>query len=84
VTFTPATGFNIQTTTTSIPLGLASTTWFGSEASEQYGGLFSITMPFLLQGTAKKGETLLDSIATVTATVSNSIGTSGSQAASVQ
>jgi hypothetical protein len=84
VTFTPATGFNLQTTTTSIPLGQASTAWFGSQASEQFGGLFSITMPFVLQGTVPKGDTLLQTIATVTATVSNSMGTSGPQAASVQ
>jgi hypothetical protein len=84
VTFTPATGFNIQTTTTSIPLGQASTAWFGSETSAQYGGLFSITMPFVLQGTVPKGDTLIQTVATVTATVSNSVGTSGSQAASVQ
>ena len=84
VTFTPAKGFNLQTTTTSIPLGQASTAWFGSEASEQFGGLFSITMPFVLQGTVPKGDTLIQTIATVTATVSNSIGTSNSQSAPVQ
>jgi hypothetical protein len=76
VTFTPATGFNIGTAAFTFDISQASAAWFASTASEGLGGLFSITMPFTLQGTVKVGQELIESIASVTATVSNSIGTS--------
>jgi hypothetical protein len=84
VTFTGAAGFNVQTSLPAISLSQVSTAWFSSTASEAFGGQFTITMPFTLQGTVPKGDTLIQSIATVTATVSNSIGTSLPQPASVE
>jgi hypothetical protein len=84
VTFTAASGFNIQASIPAIDVGQGSTAWFSSPASEAYGGQFTITMPFLLQGTVPKGDTLIESIASVTATVSNSIGASGPLTAPVQ
>jgi len=84
VTFTPATGFNIQNTTIPIDISQASATWFASAASESLGGLFQITETFFLQGTVKANQSLIESIAAVSATVSNGIGTSGSVQAPVQ
>jgi hypothetical protein len=84
VTFTAAPGFNIQGTLPPINLSQASTVWFGSTASEAFGGLFQITVPFLLQGTVKAGQELIESIASVAATVSNGVGTSSSVTSSVQ
>jgi hypothetical protein len=83
VTFTPATGFNIQTTAQVIPISQPSATWFSSAVSATYGGLFQISMPFTLQGTVPTGQSLIDSIASVAATVSNGIGTSNSLSAPV-
>jgi hypothetical protein len=84
VTFVPATGFNIGTSTVTIPLSQASGAWFASTASESIGGLFQITEEFVLQGTVPKGEELIETIASVNATVSNSIGTSTASQALVQ
>jgi hypothetical protein len=84
VTLTPAAGFNIQTTIPAIDLRQASAAWFTSAASEAFGGLFQIAETFTLQGTVKLGQELIESIASVTATVSNSIGTSSAQSAPVQ
>jgi Abnormal spindle-like microcephaly-assoc'd, ASPM-SPD-2-Hydin len=84
VTFTATTGFNIQTTLPAIDISQASAAWFASAASEAFGGLFQITETFILQGTVKANQTLIESIASVTATVSNSIGTSNSASATVQ
>jgi hypothetical protein len=78
VTFNPAPGFNIGTGQLSIDLSGVSTAWFQSTASQTFGGQFLVTMPFTLQGTPKTGQTLLQSIASVSATVSNSVGTSNS------
>ncbi len=85
VTFNPAPGYNVGTTTLSIDLTKVGTTWFQSTAAQAFGGQFMITMPFTLTGpTPKTGQTLLNSIASVTATVSNSTGTSNSLQTPVQ
>jgi hypothetical protein len=84
VTFTAAPGFSIQASIPAIDLSPASTAWFSSPASEAFGGEFTVTMSFLLQGNVPKGDTLIESIASVTATVSDSIGTSNSLPAPVQ
>jgi HYDIN/CFA65/VesB-like, Ig-like domain len=83
VTFNPAAGFNITTTVPPIDLSQVSTAWFLSSASATFGGQFQVTMPFTLTGPVKTGQTLLQAIASVTATVSNSIGTSKSLTAIV-
>ena len=84
VTFNPATGFNVGTVQLTVDLSQVSTAWFQSSASLQFGGQFQITESFTLQGTPLKGDTLIQSIASVTATVSNGIGTSSSLEAPVQ
>jgi hypothetical protein len=84
VTFVPAKGFNIQTTMPAIDLSQASAAWFGSSGSNSFGGQFQIAEAFTLQGTVALGQELIQSIASVTATVSNSIGTSTALSATVQ
>jgi hypothetical protein len=84
VTFNPATGFNIGTSQLTIDLSQVSTQWFQSSASVAFGGQFQITAPFILQGTPPKNQTLIDSIASIAATVGNAIGTSNSLQANVQ
>ena len=66
-----------------IDLSQISTAWFQSSASQAFGGQFMVTMPFTLTGTVKTGQTLLQSIASVTATVSNAVGSSNSLQANV-
>ncbi len=85
VTFNPASGFNLATSQFTIDVSQVSATWFQSSPSVAYGGQFSITMPFTVtQANLKAGQTALQSIASVTATVSNGIGTSNSVQAAVQ
>jgi hypothetical protein len=76
VSFTAAPGFTINTSVPPIDLGQVSSAWFQSLASIPFGGQFLITMPFTLTGPVKTGQTLIQSIASVSATVSNSIGAS--------
>jgi len=83
VTLTAAAGYNIQTSVPAINISGVAGAWFGLAASEAIGGLFQITESFVLQGTVKTGQTLIQSIAGVTATVSNGIGTSNSVQAAV-
>ncbi len=84
VTFTAATGFNLGTTSLTIDISQVSAAWFSSTSSQSFGGLFQITMPFTMQGTVATGQTLLQELASVTATVSNTTGTSNSLPAGVQ
>jgi len=84
VTFNPASGFKIGTAQLTIDLTQVSAAWFQSSASIAFGGQFQITAPFTLQGTPPKNQTLIESIASVTATVGNAVGTSGSLQAGVQ
>ncbi len=79
VTFNPATGFKLGTSQFSIDLSQVSTLWFQGTSSQSFGGQFQISVPFALTGpTPKVGTTLLSAIASVTATVNNSVGTSTS------
>jgi len=85
VTFTAASGFTLGTTSLTIDISQPSAAWFSSAASSSgFGGLFQIAELFTLQGTAPKNQTLIEQIASVAATVSNSTGTSGSLSAPVQ
>jgi len=78
VTFTPAAGFNIGTSQLTVDLSQVSSGWFQGSGSAAFGGQFSVTMPFTLTGPTKTGQTLLQSLASVAATVSNGTGTSNS------
>ena len=67
--FTPASGKSLTTTDLTVQLSSAFQTWYGSEASDQYGTNFLYTQPFTLNGDASD-------IASVTITLTNSNGTS--------
>ena len=44
--FTPASGQTLQTTSLTVSLSSAATTWFQSTTSDQYGSQFVLTLPF--------------------------------------
>jgi len=69
VRFVPSAGSTVQTTSVTIQLGDAAGAWFGSGGSAAYGGQFTLTLPFTVQG----GMAALDSVAVVLA---NSVGAS--------
>jgi len=76
--FTPAAGISIGTSQFTSDLKQTATSWFQSTASQAFGGQFSVTVPFTLQGTPPTGKTLLQTIAAISATVSSERGTSNS------
>ena len=76
--FTPASGISIGSSQITTDLKQAATVWFQSTASQVFGGQFAVTVPFTLQGTPPTGKTLLQTIAAISATVSNERGTSNS------
>jgi len=84
VTLTPASGFNLASSQVSVPLSGASSLWFQSTASQAFGGAFVVNETFNLTGTAPKNETLLQAIASISATISNSVGTSSAVQTNIQ
>ncbi len=85
VTFTPASGFNLTTSQASENISAPSSAWFQSSTSvDSYGGLFQVTIAFNLTGSVAANQSLLEAISSVSATISNSVGTSSSQQASLQ
>jgi hypothetical protein len=61
-------GASLGTTEVTVPLTDAAKTWFASTGSNAYGGQFTLTLPFTINGTVS-----LDSVAVV---LTNSAGTS--------
>jgi hypothetical protein len=76
--FTAAAGMTLGIAQATIDIHQAATLWFQSTGSQSFGGQFTITLPFTLQGTPPIGTTLLQTIASISATVSNERGASNS------
>jgi len=87
VQLTAAPGFNLGSAAQyTFNISQQSTLWFQSASSQSFGGLFSIAVPFSFTstGTLPGGQSPVQSIASVSATVSNSVGTSSSLGTSLQ
>jgi len=78
VTFSPSAGFNVPSLQFSVDVSQVAPLWFQSTSAQTFGGQFEVAIPFTLQGTVATGQTLLQSLATVSVTASNDIGTSNS------
>jgi len=78
VQFTAAPGFTISTAPVNIDVSHVAAAWFAGTASVAFGGQFQVTVPFTLTGTVATPQTLIGSLASVTATIANSSGTSNS------
>ena len=74
--FTAAAGFSLTGTQVSVDLTQAATAWFDSTASQGFGGQFTVSIPFTFAGTPPTGTDLLQTIASVSVTISNAAGTS--------
>jgi hypothetical protein len=76
VKFTAARGFSLPDTPIAIDLHQAAGLWFQTDTSEAYGGQFTVAIPFILRGKVSSGHNLIESIGSVSATVSNDQGAS--------
>jgi hypothetical protein len=83
VQFAAAAGKTLGSTQATINIQQAATLWFQSSGSQAFGGQFTVTLPFTLQGTPPTGQTLLQTIASVSVTVSNEDGTSNALTANL-
>jgi hypothetical protein len=83
VQFTTAPGFSMPTTQFTIDVSQVSTVWYDSTASQAFGSLFTISVPFTFQGTVPAGQSILKAITSVSVTMSNALGASNSLQAAV-
>jgi hypothetical protein len=74
--FTAAPGFSVPATAINFDLTQASALWFNSSPSIAFGGEFTVTIPFTLQGSVSSTQTLIQSVASVSLSVANGTGTS--------
>jgi hypothetical protein len=84
VTFSPSAGFNVPSVQFPVDVSQVAQLWFQSATAQGFGGQFEVAIPFSLQGTVATGKTLLQSLASVSVTASNDIGTSNSMQAKFQ
>jgi hypothetical protein len=80
-TFTPTSGTNLASSTITVPLANAFANWYGTSQSNQYGGQFSLTVPFAF---TVSGGTSTNPIAAATVTLTNSVGSTTSKSANPQ
>ena len=78
-----APGFSMPTSQFTIDLSQIATLWFQSTPSQAFGGEFTLTVPFTFQGLATN-QNVINSITSVSATITNQIGASNSIQAAVQ
>ncbi len=74
---TGAGGANLQTTSVTVPVDQVFASWFGSTQSAQYGGQFTYTQPFTVQGDSS-------AVVSVSVTLINKVGTSSAVNATLQ
>ena len=71
------TGSNVQTASVTVPVDQLFAAWFGGAASAQYGGQFTFTQPFTVQGDPA-------AVVSVSVTLTNKIGSSTPVSATLQ
>jgi len=76
--FTAAPNINVTGTTVSINVELIAETWFRGATSLNFGGQFTVALPFTLTATGTTVQSPLEVLASFTATLSNERGTSNS------
>jgi len=83
-TFTPTTGETVATTKVTLPVESSFLAWYTSTASQAYGSLFTASVPFTMQGDVKNVTNVVDTIQSVSVTLTNRLGTSAAQSVSLK
>lgn len=77
-TFTPTAGENVTTSKITLPVESSFLAWYASTGALQYGSLFTATVPFTMQGDVSKVTSVVDTIQSVSVTITNRLGASSS------
>ena len=82
--FTPVEGETLGTAKLTLNAEPSFLAWYQSNQSQQYGSLFTATVPFTLQGDVKNVSSLSDAIQAITVTLANRFGTSAALSISLK
>jgi hypothetical protein len=77
--FTPVSGETVSTTRLSLNVGSNFAAWYQSQASQAFGSLFTATVPFTLEGDVKNVGSVVDTIQSVSVTLTNQQGASAAR-----
>lgn len=81
---TPTAGENVTTTKITLNVEPNFLAWFQGTQSQAYGSLFTATVSFTLQGDVTNVTSLVDTVQSVSVTLTNRQGTSGAQSVSLR
>jgi hypothetical protein len=84
IRFTPAEDVNLAGSEFTIDVEQVASAWFRSVASRAFGGQFTIAIPFNFAGTLSDARPVVSAISSVSATMSNSVGSSNTLQVRVQ
>jgi len=82
--FTPVAGETVGTTRLTLSVEPSFLAWYQGSQSQQFGSLFTATVPFTLQGDVKNVDTVVDAIQSLSVTLANSQGTSNAVSVSLR
>jgi hypothetical protein len=77
--FTPVAGENVSTSRLSLNVEPSFLAWYQGTASSAFGSLFTATIPFTLQGDVKNVTSVVDTIQSVSVTLTNRQGASAAR-----
>lgn len=77
--FNPVSGETVATTRLSLNVEPSFNAWYGGVTSQPYGSSFTASIPFTMQGDVKNVNSVVDTIQSVSVTLSNRQGASQSQ-----
>jgi hypothetical protein len=83
-TLTPTSGENVTTSKVTLNVDASFTAWYQSTASQAFGSLFTVTVPFTVAGDVKNVTNVVDTLQSVAVTLTNRLGTSSSQSVSLK
>ena len=75
-TFTPTSGENVTTSKLSVPVESSFVAWYQSTTSQSYGSLFTASITFSFAGSITNVTSLVETIQSVSTTITNKLGTS--------
>jgi hypothetical protein len=81
--FVPKSGTSLQGGDVTVDMSSSSTIWFRNASSQNFGSLFTLTVPFFVQG-VDPAATLAQIFESVSATLANELGTSSSISTKLQ
>jgi hypothetical protein len=84
VQFTPTANETVATSKVTLPVESSFLAWFATPASQAYGSLFTASVPFTMQGDVNKVTNVVDTLQSLSVTISNRLGTTAAQSVNLK